>query len=534
MRKNRIWRKGICAGMCTMLLAGVIGGSMSLPVKAGESAEKGNLTITQEASWSDWESRRGTVTMTIRGANCPEENPQTEESIALCDRRITFVMYLSEYFLLDNPYELLPEGFLTDEIPVCNQEGRDITISRISCKLPEYVGNSDTWQVTIPVVLRQEYRFLPDFAVYPVSQDAPLKKSWDEGREICSSGTFLQEKSEEGIKILAQAPSAMLKTEAAQVDFSLSMQAQEETAKAGQRLTYSVFVTNTGEIPLTDIHLKAEFVTENSDGADIPGEWEPDSKLFIQDEEAVLTRLSEGETKEVCFSAKLSEGQSGALIPKVTAAVQYPGSRGSMNGENLVHEASLPVVAQPLTAAFTVNKTADCKEARPGDTITYQISIHNTGERTLHSVISTERFLHSNIRAQFEEKEGVELNSTKTQARIPQIAPGDCVKLKAFVTLPEDLIDEKLVNQVIVVTDETGESEPIRSQAEVKVHADKSMASATGKNKAEIQNSSRDSAPKTGDSSGRELFEILIMVSVLVSVISAGRMLLRKKEKSKD
>lgn len=149
-------------------------------------------------------------------------------------------------------------------------------------------------------------------------------------------------------------------------------------------------------------------------------------------------------------------------------------------------------------------------------------------------MISTERFLHSNIRAQFEEKEGVELNSTKTQARIPQIAPGDCVKLKAFVTLPEDLIDEKLVNQVIVVTDETGESEPIRSQAEVKVHADKSMASATGKNKAEIQNSSRDSAPKTGDSSGRELFEILIMVSVLVSVISAGRMLLRKKEKSKD
>ena len=263
-------------------------------------------------------------------------------------------------------------------------------------------------------------------------------------------------------------------------------------------------------------------------------EWEPDPKLEMEEEEAILTRLSEGETRELCFSAKLSEGQSGALTTTVAATVLFPGSRGSVNGESIVREASLPVAAQPLTAAFTVNKTADCTEARPGDTITYQISIHNTGERTLHSVISTERFLHSNIRAQFEEKEGIELNSTKTQARIARIAPGDCVNLKATVTLPDNLIDEKLINQVIVVTDETGESEPIRSQAEVKVHADEIVDSASGKNAAKTQNTSKESAPKTGDTSEKELFEILIMVSVFISMILAGTMLLRKKRKSKD
>lgn len=511
MKKNRIWWKGIRAGLCAMLLAGTIGNCMGQLVRAEEYAETGGLTITQEASWSDWGTRRGTVALTVRGVEAMGK---------------TLVMYLSEYLLLDNPSELLPEGLLTDEIPICNQEGRDTTISRVSWEIPEYEGNSGVWQVTVPIVLRQEYRFLPDAAVYPVSQDAPLQKNWNGKADICPAGTFLQEKSEEGIKILAQTPSAMLETEAAQVDFALSMQAQEESPKAGERLYYSVFLINTGEVPLENIDLRA--------GGKITGKWEPDPKLVIQDGEAMLTRLSEGEIKEVCFSTKLSEGQSGALAPTVTATVRYPGSRGSMNGEKLVREVSLPVVAQPLCAAFTVNKTADREEARPGDTITYRISIHNTGERTLHSVISTERFLHSNIRAQFEEKEGVELNRTKTQARIPQIAPGDCVNLKAIVKLPDDLIDEKLVNQVIVVTDETGESEAIRSQAEVKVRVNESNDAASGENTARIQNTSKDSAPETGDSSNRELFETLILVSMLVSFISAVRMLIRKKEKSKD
>ncbi len=75
-----------------------------------------------------------------------------------------------------------------------------------------------------------------------------------------------------------------------------------------------------------------------------------------------------------------------------------------------------------IKAAFEVEKTADRTQAYPGDTITYQICIRNTGERTLHSVLSTERFQNAGILAKFVQKEGVTLSNNGTQALIPQIA----------------------------------------------------------------------------------------------------------------
>lgn len=104
----------------------------------------------------------------------------------------------------------------------------------------------------------------------------------------------------------------------------------------------------------------------------------------------------------------------------MTVKAKHPGKE-----ENIGCQTSAKITAAALKAAFEVEKTADRKETYPGETITYQICIRNTGERTLHSVLSTERFLNANIQAQFVQKEGVTLNSTRTQALIPQIAPGE-------------------------------------------------------------------------------------------------------------
>ena len=67
------------------------------------------------------------------------------------------------------------------------------------------------------------------------------------------------------------------------------------------------------------------------------------------------------------------------------------------------------VAVEELKAAFEVEKTADRTQAYPGDTITYQICIRNTGERTLHSVLSTERFQNAGILAKFVQKEGANI-----------------------------------------------------------------------------------------------------------------------------
>ncbi len=82
------------------------------------------------------------------------------------------------------------------------------------------------------------------------------------------------------------------------------------------------------------------------------------------------------------------------------------------------------VRCRPLKADFSVKKTADRETAMPGETVTYQICIINTGEKTLHSVVGTERFQAEGIEARFVEQEGITLNSTKTKALIEKIAPG--------------------------------------------------------------------------------------------------------------
>ena len=107
--------------------------------------------------------------------------------------------------------------------------------------------------------------------------------------------------------------------------------------------------------------------------------------------------------------------------------------------------------------------------AVPGDKVTFQICIRNTGERTLHSVVTTEKFQLQNVPVRFLEAEGIVLNKARTKARIEKIEPGCSVGLLAEVTLPEKLKDQKLVNEVSVTTAETGERK-VTSKAEIKVY----------------------------------------------------------------
>ena len=133
-------------------------------------------------------------------------------------------------------------------------------------------------------------------------------------------------------------------------------------------------------------------------------------------------------------------------------------------------EASLETNVIPLKASFEVTKTADRSVAVPGDKILFQICIRNTGERTLHSVITTERFQLGKVPVQFLEKEGVVLNKAKTKARIEKIEPGKAAGLQAMVTLPENMKEQELLNEVTVTTLETGE-QVMTSQARIQVKA---------------------------------------------------------------
>lgn len=251
---------------------------------------------------------------------------------------------------------------------------------------------------------------------------------------------------------------------AEKMDFSLTVIMNEENPKAGGALVYLVTVENTGDCDVKDLELQPLFADAAHKGA-----WEtaPGLNIYEGEDRAVLGLLERGCSRELFYYLEIPEEQT-ASVRCVFSAKASAGNRPDGTASWLRKEVELETGITPLTIQFTVKKTADRSKAAPGDTITYQICIRNTGERVLHSVLTTERFQTEGIQAHFLEKEGVLLNGAATQALISKIEPGEAVGLLAEVTLPEEIAVQELINEVSVVTKETGE-EACRSEASVQV-----------------------------------------------------------------
>ena len=206
---------------------------------------------------------------------------------------------------------------------------------------------------------------------------------------------------------------------------------------------------------LKNIQLRALFSNQN-----LQGEWSGDN----------LEQLDVGIRKERYLTVNLPEEQEVAVSVKILASAEVEMTEADTEDAVINRETSLDTKIIPLEASFEVTKTADRSVAVPGDKILFQICIRNTGERTLHSVVTTERFQLGNVPVQFLEKEGVVLNKSKTKARIERIEPGKAAGLQAMVTLPENLKEQELLNEVTVTTLETGE-QVMTSQAKIQIRA---------------------------------------------------------------
>lgn len=285
-----------------------------------------------------------------------------------------------------------------------------------------------------------------------------------------------------------------------QADLILSAQAEDDTIKAGSDLVYTITAENTGECDLKDIRISYNF-SENG----LAGEWSEGAEDAVGNT-AYIEKLEMSATKTLYLTVHLPEDRITAVSLKLTAtADKISAENGTEETEEIVKNAELVTQIQALQAAFEVTKTADRSMAVPGDAIRFLICIRNTGERTLHSIVTTERFQLGNVPVRFLEKDGVRLNKSKTKAKIEQIAPGEAFGLEAVVTLPEDLEDQNLVNEVSVTTLETGEQTKI-AQSEIQVkgaeeekqeEATSDIDGETGSEQAESMPAS--THPKTGD-----------------------------------
>lgn len=565
--KNRIWNQTKAAVLAMVaILSGICVPFQEMQVSGAELVAP-VLNIEQSAKWTDEENYKAELTLRLSGLNTlkdvskvdqkqekiqaemetesftedagekaeedftADEGEKAEEDFgeggaaekaetenpAMPEEKKEYILttYISEYFLLDTAS--LPEEITAETVSIKNQKGEDTEILRLTEHLQMEKITEDYYALTVPVTLRPEYQLSWEKRTYPVVQDEPLQK------DQTGLGTFLQEKTGEELQTLVSNPSPELLVNAAKTGIEAVLRADVEKTKAGQPVNYILDVTNTGQLPLTDIQFSSSFSME-----DIRAVWESESDFYVDGKEAVLAALNPGESRRLRMTLLPDENKEGDLFHTVTVKTKHPGRE-----ELIGCQASCQIKVEGLKASFEVEKTADRTEAFPGDTITYQICIRNTGEKTLHSVLSTERFLNANIQAQFMPKEGVTLNSTRTQALISSIAPGEALGLYAVVTIPQYFESQELVNEVTVISDETGttnmksRSEVTVKSAEVTVTPQITQTYSSYQSYGSGSKSGRAyetaSKPSTGDDTKGTFFLALCVCAVIVGAAAAKK-----------
>ena len=543
--KNRIWKKILAVGVSLLAEAGMLVGCTAQPAVAYGAEMEGGLSVAQDAAWTDLQKFQAVISVKADGlASLTWENENQEyesgdenlfssgnqdgslenDQYDFSDETIPhptsyeLVVWLSEYFQPDASF-MAPEGCLKEELPIETADGRSSSITGFRWKInPGEQGK----QLKIPVTLRDEYRFPAEKHTVPTCQDILHANGAISGEEN-GGGVYIVKKVENEKTILCKALSKNLEIPAAHMDFSVEMEAKEKALYTGKRIHMAVNLTNNGQVPFYKISLQAKVKEQ-----ELVPVWEKEPGLEVLESGAVLECLSAGETRTLSFYIDPDMNQKSNL--ELFAKTENPVS--------LEKAAEKQLTLQQGKASFTVKKTADCDNASPGETVTYQISIHNTGEVTLHSVVTTERFGLAGVTATFQEQRGITLNKSRTQAKIQEIAPGGCVNLKAKVVLPKDLKDQNLMNQIIVVTDETGEESAVRDQATIRVEDKEKDGNGSGNGNGDgngdgtgIGSGNNDgstmaasTSPKTGDTSHKELFQVLILLSFLFSAVAARRM----------
>ena len=543
--KNRIWKKILAVGVSLLAEAGMLVGCTAQPAVAYGAEMEGGLSVAQDAAWTDLQKFQAVISVKADGlASLTRENENQEyesddenlfssgnqdgrlenDQYDFSDETIPhptsyeLVVWLSEYFQPDASF-MAPEGCLKEELPIETADGRSSSITGFRWKInPGEQGK----QLKIPVTLRDEYRFPAEKHTVPTCQDILHANGAISGEEN-GGGVYIVKKVENEKNILCKALSKSLEIPAAHMDFSVEMEAKEKALYTGKRIHMAVNLTNNGQVPFYKISLQAKVKEQ-----ELVPVWEKEPGLEVLESGAVLECLSAGETRTLSFYIDPDMNQKSNL--ELFAKTENPVS--------LEKAAEKQLTLQQGKASFTVKKTADCDNASPGETVTYQISIHNTGEVTLHSVVTTERFGLAGVTATFQEQRGITLNKSRTQAKIQEIAPGGCVNLKAKVVLPKDLKDQNLMNQIIVVTDETGEESAVRDQATIRVEDKEKDGNGSGNGNGGgngdgtgIGSGNNDgstmaasTSPKTGDTSHKELFQVLILLSFLFSAVAARRM----------
>ncbi|PRI12523.1 DUF7507 domain-containing protein, partial [Leucobacter massiliensis] len=196
----------------------------------------------------------------------------------------------------------------------------------------------------------------------------------------------------------------------------------EEVTVAGDVITYSFLVTNTGNVTLTDV-------------VPVEGEFSGTGELGAFDPESATLAPGENATFTAKYTVTQADVDAGSITNSATATGTPPGG-----GDVPPPPPSDVVVLTPADPGLSIVKTADVDEVREvGDIVTYTFVVTNTGNVTLTDVAPEETAFS-----------GAGRMGPIMPASIDNLAPGETATFTAkYEVVLADLTGEPLTNEAI-------------------------------------------------------------------------------------
>lgn len=214
--------------------------------------------------------------------------------------------------------------------------------------------------------------------------------------------------------------------------------ASGEAPAAGDTITYTVTVTNTGSAALSNIVV----IDQMEDAVAVSGNgYSIDSS---NNKKVTVTSLAKGASIDITYEytvteedmiavAEADDPEDAAIVNSVKVTAEDPDG-DKLDEETATSEGDVPEEADP---ALEVTKTSDKVDEtlREGEEITYTVTVENTGNVTLEDVVvadglsGTEAVASSDYTIDSSDKKKVTIDSLK---------PGDTVEVKYTYTVTED------------------------------------------------------------------------------------------------
>ena len=230
---------------------------------------------------------------------------------------------------------------------------------------------------------------------------------------------------------------------------SITKAADKNTAKVGNTITYTLNVTNTGNVDLHDIAVK-----EKTEAAPFTGKGEiqnatTDGNVSFADNTWIIKSLAVGEVQAITFTYKVVKDDDNTVLHNV-ATVTIPSNDPANHDdpEKTVPSNPVDVPVGTVDKSISIVKSADHSSAYIGDSIVYTLSVKNTGNVNLSNVKVTDT---SNGKGKFIPINGVGYtNSGNYSWTVATLAVGETVNIDySYIVSANDKLIKNIAKATI-------------------------------------------------------------------------------------